>query len=291
MALNEWGMTMYPFVPGHEVCGRVAAAGPAVRGLSVGQRVGLGWFSHSCLHCDQCKSGDHNLCGEAEQTIVGRHGGFANRVRANWEWVTPLSEEVDPISAGPLFCGGITVFNPLLQSNVLPIHHMGVVGIGGLGHMALQFLRAWGCEVTAFSTSPEKADHARRLGAHHFVDSRDESAMKHLAGKFHLILSTVNVELDGDLYISMLAPKGTLHYVGAGPRHSSTIFPMLAAQKGVRATPLGSPVNTRRMMEFATRHKIRPQVEVLPMSEVNRAFDILRHQRIGHRLVLQNDLN
>jgi len=151
-------------VPGHVVIGRVAAIGPAVKSVKVGQQVGLGWFASSCMMCEWCLSGNHNFCPNAEQTIVGRHGGFADKVRAHEVWTIPLPEGINATKARPLFCGGITVFNPIIQSGILPTDRVGVIGIGGLGHMALQFLRAWGCEVTAFSSSPEKTDEAKQMG-------------------------------------------------------------------------------------------------------------------------------
>jgi uncharacterized zinc-type alcohol dehydrogenase-like protein len=150
---NEWGMSKYPFVPGHEVIGTVAALGDQAKGLKLGQRVGLGWSSNSCLSCHQCLSGDHHLCPTVQATIVGRHGGFADRVRAQWTWVRPIPEALDPAKTGPLFCGGVTVFAPLLIHNLPPTARVGVIGIGGLGHMALQFANKWGCEVHAFTTS------------------------------------------------------------------------------------------------------------------------------------------
>jgi len=208
MLNNEWQQTQYPFVPGHEIVGKIKAVGPEVTHLTVGQTVGIGWFSQSCMTCSQCMSGNHNLCPEARGIIVDRHGGFANIVRAHKGWVTPLPEGVNADTAGPLFCGGITVFNPIVQNNIRPTDRVGVVGIGGLGHMALRFLRAWGCEVTAFSTSPDKEEEARQLGAHHFVNSRDTGALEKLAGQFNMVLSTVNVPLPWDAYVNTLRPKG-----------------------------------------------------------------------------------
>ena len=158
---NEWGFTQYPFVPGHEIVGTVQAVGAYTKGVSVGQRVGLGWYAGSCMTCEWCKSGNHNLCPSAVGTIVGRHGGFADKVRAEAAWVIPLPHSFSAAAAGPLFCGGITVFNPIMQFDIKPTDRVGVVGIGGLGHMALRFLDAWGCEVTAFSSSPEKEGEAR----------------------------------------------------------------------------------------------------------------------------------
>lgn len=288
---NDWHMTAYPLVPGHEVVGTIAAVGEGVTHLKPGQTVGLGWYSHSCMTCHQCMSGDHNLCTTAEATMVGRHGGYANRVRAHAEWVVPLPAGIDPRTAGPLFCGGITVFNPLLQNNVRPTDHVGVVGIGGLGHIALAFLRAWGCEVTAFSTSADKEEEARRLGAHNFVNTREPDALAKLAGAFNLILVTVNVPLDWDAYVAALRPRGKVHVVGAAPSVNATLFPMIAGQKSVGASPLGSPASTATMLDFAARHKIAPITEHFPLSKVNDALDRLKSNKARYRLVLENDLS
>ena len=156
MLKNHWEMTEYPMVPGHEVVGRISAKGDAVTNLEVGQRVGLGWFAGSCGTCQPCMGGQQNLCSDAKGTIVGRAGGFAESVRTEALWAIPLPEAIDSEAAGPLFCGGITVFNPIVQNNISPMDRVAVIGIGGLGHMALQFLNKWGCEVTAFSTSPRE---------------------------------------------------------------------------------------------------------------------------------------
>jgi uncharacterized zinc-type alcohol dehydrogenase-like protein len=171
MIQNNWQMSVYPFVPGHEVTGRVIAVGSHVTHLKPGQIVGAGWFSRSCQTCPTCSRGDQNLCPTVEGIIVGRAGGFANHVRVQSHWAVPLPDVLDPLNAGPLFCGGITVFNPIIQCGVSPTDRVGVVGIGGLGHLALQFLHKWGCEVVAFSSNLAKAAEARALGAHRVVDS------------------------------------------------------------------------------------------------------------------------
>jgi uncharacterized zinc-type alcohol dehydrogenase-like protein len=287
---NEWGMSAYPLVPGHEVIGIISKIGDQAKGLSLGQRVGLGWFSASCMHCPPCMDGDHNLCGSVEQTIVARHGGFADKVRAHWSWAIPLPEALDPTKSGPLFCGGITVFNPIVQLGIKPTDKVAVIGIGGLGHMALSFLNNWGCEVTAFTTSPDKAAEAEKLGAHHSLNSRDSGALEQAAGSFDFILSTVNVKLDWNLYIGTLAPKGKLHMVGA------TLEPMdinamglIMGHKSVSGSPLGSPETTRKMLEFCARHSIEPMTESFPMSEVNKALDRLKSGKARYRIVLQAD--
>ncbi|NJK35832.1 MAG: NAD(P)-dependent alcohol dehydrogenase [Oscillatoriales cyanobacterium SM2_2_1] len=289
MLHNHWGITQYPFVPGHEVVGIIASTGDRVTQLQVGQRVGLGWFSHSCGHCHWCMTGDHNLCQTAEQTIVGRHGGFADVVRAYEEWVIPLPESLDPLTAGPMFCGGITVFNPIIQHDIKPTDHVGVIGIGGLGHLALKFLRAWGCAVTAFTSTPAKADEARRLGADRVIDSRDPQALANATNSLDLILCTANANLDWGKYIAALRPKGRLHFVGVVPSAIEThVFPLIAAQKSLSGSPLGSPEITKQMLDFAARHRIAPEVETFSFSAVNEALAHLESGKARYRIVLKH---
>ncbi|MEI6427538.1 MAG: NAD(P)-dependent alcohol dehydrogenase [Pseudanabaena sp. ELA607] len=287
---NEWGITQYPFVPGHEVVGKVAAVGSAVTQLQVGQAVGLGWYSRSCMNCEWCTAGDYNLCPTAEGTIVGRHGGFADRVRAHWRWVMPLPTEIDSSISGPLFCGGLTVFNPIVQFHIKPTDRVGVIGIGGLGHMALRFLHAWGCEVTAFSGNPNKEAEARSLGADHFVDSGNPEALKAIANSLDMILCTANADLDWAAYLTALRPKGRLHFVGVPPSAiSSLAFPLIAAQKSISGSPLGSPATIIQMLDFVSRHDTVPIVEKFPFSQVNEALDHLRSGKARYRIVLELD--
>ena len=162
---NDWGRSKYPLVPGHEVVGRVVAVGEQAKGAKIGDHVGIGWTAGSCMHCARCLSGNQHLCRSAQRTIIGHAGGFADRVRAHWACTIPLPSTLDATTAGPLLCGGITVFNPFVLHSVSPTARVGVVGIGGLGHLALKFANAWGCEVTAFTSSESKYDEAmdRRL--------------------------------------------------------------------------------------------------------------------------------
>jgi len=175
---NDWGISQYPFIPGHEIIGAVAAVGGQVRSLQVGQRVGLGWQSNSCGHCEWCNRGLENLCPDNEGTCVHRNGGYADSVRANARFVIPIPEALASENAAPLLCGGITVYNPMCTHGVNPSSRVGIVGIGGLGHMAIQFAHAFGAEVTAFSTSADKEEEARALGAHKFINSRESKAIK-----------------------------------------------------------------------------------------------------------------
>ena len=286
---NEWGFTQYPFVPGHEVIGTIIATGDAVKNFEFGQRVGLGWHSAYCLSCQTCHSGDHNLCQNAQPTIAGRHGGFADKVRAQAQAVVPLPETLNPDAAGPLFCGGITVFNPLVQFDIKPTSKVAVIGIGGLGHLALQFLNAWGCHVTAFSSSEAKQKEALSLGAHAVLDTRDKTALASAQNQFDLILSTVNVKLDWDAYLATLAPKGRLHFVGATLEPLDIgVFSLIGAQRSISGSPVGSPATIKTMLEFAARHQIEAVTEIVKFEDVNQALQKLRDGKAHYRIVLKH---
>ncbi|HSI82583.1 MAG: NAD(P)-dependent alcohol dehydrogenase [Candidatus Methylacidiphilales bacterium] len=288
---NEWGMSAYPFVPGHEVVGTVVALGDHAKGLKVGQVVGVGWSAFSCLSCHQCLSGNHNLCATNQGTIVGRHGGFANRVRVQWVWARPLPQGLDIAKTGPLLCGGVTVFTPFLAYNVSPTARVGVIGIGGLGHMALQFANKWGCEVHAFTTSDSKEAEAKKLGAHYVHNTRNAGALKSIAGSLDLIISTINVPLDIPGLLATLAPKGRLHLVGAvvDPMPMPAL-PLIFGQKSIAGSPTGSPTAMDAMLEFCARHGIAPITESFQMSQVNEALEHLRSGKARYRIVLTNDL-
>jgi uncharacterized zinc-type alcohol dehydrogenase-like protein len=284
---DEWGMSEYPLVPGHEVIGTIARVGDGVKSRSVGERVGLGWHAGYCMTCPSCLGGDHNLCGSAQATMIGRYGGFADTVRAEEASVVAVPSGLDPAAAGPLFCGGITVFNPLVQFDVRPTDRAGVIGIGGLGHLALQFLNAWGCEVTAFTSSEDKAQQARDLGAHRTVNSRDASALEQAAGTLDFLISTVNVKLDWNAYLAALKPKGRLHIVGAtlDPLDIEA-FSLIMAQRSVSGSPVGSPATIAQMLAFAERHGIQPVTERFAFEKVNDALARLRSGEARYRVVL-----
>ncbi|WP_194790722.1 NADPH-dependent aldehyde reductase Ahr [Pseudomonas sp. UFMG81] len=284
---NEWGISKYPFIPGHEVVGSIVRVGAQVHALKVGQRVGIGWFNGSCMHCTSCMGGSHHLCGTAKPIIIGSHGGFADRVRSHWAWTLPIPDGIDPAAAGPLFCAGSTVFNPLVEFNIKPTDRVGVVGIGGLGHLALRFLNAWGCEVTALTSSLSKQDEAKRLGAHKVVASTDSDAVKAIAGTLDFLLITANANLDWTAMIGTLRAKGRLNFVGIVPSAIPVhVFDLIPQQKTLSASPVGSPSSTATMLEFCARHQIVPQVEYFPMSRVNEAIDHLRSGKARYRVVL-----
>jgi len=287
---NEWGFSGYPVVGGHEVVGSVVALGSAAKGLKLGQKVGLGWMAMSCQTCTSCLSGQPQLCRAGSATIIGRNGGFAERVRAHWLWTCPIPEGLDPAKAGPLLCGGITVFSPFLNFGIKPTHRVGIVGIGGLGHLALKFARAWGCEVTAFTSSESKREEALQMGAHRVVSSVDEKDMKTIAGQLDMVLVTVNVMLNWKALMGTLAPNGRLHLVGILPQPMSLdAMPLIGGQRSVSGSPTGSRQDIDTMLAFAARHGIEPQTEHFPMSRINDALDHLRAGKARYRVVLDAD--
>lgn len=286
---NEWGISQYPAILGHEVIGRISAMGPNAKGLRVGQRVGVGWNSGSCMHCRQCMSGSQHLCAQVQPTIVGHRGGFASHIRANWAWVLPLPEGLNAAEAGPLLCGGVTVFAPL-AAYAQPTQRVGVIGIGGLGHMGVKFAAAYGCEVYAFTSSDRKFSEARALGAHYVASTNDAEAIGKLAGRLDLLVSTVNVKLDWPAMINMLAPNGRLHIVGLvlDPIPVPAVS-IIMQQRSLSGSPTAAPVTIENMLDFAARHQVVPQNEHFPMSQINDAFARLAAGQAHYRIVLDAD--
>ncbi len=286
---NDWGISEYPFIPGHEVIGTVSAVATDVKSLTVGQRVGLGWQSNSCGECEWCLRGLENLCASMEATCVRRHGGYANRVRANVKFVIPIPDALPSEGAAPLLCGGITVYNPLRNHGVNPSSRVGVVGIGGLGHLAIQFAKVFGAEVTAFSTNVQKEEEARSLGAHRFVHSRETKSMRDVAGSLDLIISTINADQDWGVYLQALRPTGTLCFVGVPPSPVELqVFPLISGLRTVSGSPIGSPARLREMLDVAARHGVNATTENFAMARVNEAVEKVKKNKVRYRAVLAN---
>jgi uncharacterized zinc-type alcohol dehydrogenase-like protein len=289
---NEWGVSSFPVIAGHEVIGRISALGEAAqnKGLKVGQRVGIGWTAKSCQHCNACINGEHVNCENGSVPTIMNKGGFASHLRADWQWVIPLPEALDITSAGPLLCGGITVFKPLLMHHVTATSRVGVIGIGGLGHMAIKLLRAMGAEVTAFSSNASKTESIKAMGADRVVNSRDPQALNALAGQFDLIISTVAVDLDWQPYFQALAPHGSFHTVGAVMKPFEVpAFTLITGDRAVTGSSTGSPGQLRSLMKLASRADIAPHVEEFPMSKINEALDHVRAGKANFRVVLKAD--
>ena len=264
---SEWFPASYPVVPGHEVVGRITAVGANAKGRSVGQRVGIGWHSKSCLHCNFCVAGEPNLCGKRQPTIVGRHGGFADKLARALELGHTAARSAGPRQRrAALMCGGGTVFLPFVLHGIKPTDRVGVVGIGGLGHLAVKFARAWGCEVTAFTSTASKREEALCcLGAHKTISSVDVKELKANAGSLDFLLVTVGASLEWDALINTLSPKGRLHIVGVVTEAMKLKSGgLLSWQRSLSGSPTPSPHVLAQMLEFSARHGIAPQVERFP---------------------------
>jgi uncharacterized zinc-type alcohol dehydrogenase-like protein len=292
MVDDEFGYSRFPVVAGHEVAGVVSAIGSAVdqARMQIGQRVAVGAIAGTCMACMFCMTGRHQLCAERDDTILrGDRGGFASSVRASdWRFAYPIPEPIESQHAGPMLCAGVTVFAPFLRHGVKPTDHVGIVGIGGLGHLAIQFARAWGCEVTAMSSSSRKRDEALDLGAHHFIATRESDGLIHAAGTLDFILSTVSADLPWNDYVAALKPQGTLSIVGV-PESAICLSPfeMLYSEKKVSGGIPASRQETIQMLELAARTGIRPMVETFPVTDINRAIGRVRNGEAHYRAVVE----
>ncbi|HEY4381501.1 MAG TPA: NAD(P)-dependent alcohol dehydrogenase [Acidobacteriaceae bacterium] len=286
---NDWGLSKFPFIPGHEIVGTVCAVGKDVKDRKVGERVGIGWQADSCGICEWCRQGDEHLCAQAQPTCVGRNGGYADAVRVNSRFAIPVPEGLDSENAAPLLCAGITVYAPIRNHGVRPSSRVGIVGIGGLGHIGLQFAKAFGAEVTALSTSKDKEEEALKMGADHFVNTRDMEALKKIAGSFDFVLSTVSADQDWQALVNSLRPKGTLCIVGVPPSPVTLqAFPLIAGQKAFSGSPIGSPRDLHEMLDVAARHNVKALTERFPMAKANEAIAKVKKSKVRYRAVLAN---
>ncbi|HTD54897.1 MAG TPA: NAD(P)-dependent alcohol dehydrogenase [Silvibacterium sp.] len=286
---NDWGTSQYPFIPGHEIVGTIAEVGSAVAGFAVGDRVGIGWQADSCGRCEWCRKGEENLCPQAQPTCVHRHGGYAESVRVSARFAVKIPAALESETTAPLLCAGITVYSPLRTLGINPSSRVGVIGIGGLGHLAIQFARVFGAEVTAFSSTANKEDEALGLGAHRFVNSRESKAVNGLAGSLDLILSTANADQDWNGYVNTLRPHGTLCFVGVAPKPISlATFPLIASMRCVCGSNIGSPSQIAEMLDVAARHGVKAKVERFKMSEANLAVKRVKKSQVRYRAVLSH---
>lgn len=285
---NDWGVSQFPLVAGHEVVGEVTDVGNKVTNLKPGDRVGCGWIRNSCRTCDYCLSGEENICRQGYTgLIVGNHGGFADKLRINADFVYKIPEQLDSASAAPLLCAGITVYTPLRTYIKHPATRVGIIGIGGLGHLAIKFAKAMGAEVTAFSSSPSKEAEAKEFGAHHFVKWGTAEEMKYLTNSLDLLLTTSSAELDWDLAFSLLANNGVLCFLGI-PVSSINVplIPLIFGQKSIAGSVVGGRKFMQEMLEFAALNQITPMIETMPLGEINQAMDKVGANKARYRIVL-----
>ena len=284
---DDWGISEYPLVPGHEVVGRIIAAGKAVSDLAVGQRVGVGWLCGACLDCPSCHAGEDTLCGTPKRTCVATVGGFASRIRVDSRFSHPIPQGLSDLRAAPLLCAGVTVYSPLKRLLPRTGRDVGVVGIGGLGHLAVQYASRMGHRVTAIARGPGREQDAKVLGAQFFLDNTDGGQLATSAAAFDLLLVTVSADLDWSVYMRLLRPNGTLCLVGM-PAATITvpIDNLVGEQKTLTGSSIGSRDMTREMLEYSAANEIYPWVVQMPMDQVNEALQILADGEARYRIVL-----
>jgi alcohol/geraniol dehydrogenase (NADP+) len=284
---NDWGRSRYPLVPGHEVVAEVVALGSGVSHLKVGDRVGVGWQSTSCLHCIQCLRGKENLCADSRGTIVHRYGGFADLMVADARFAFLLPDSLPTETAGPLMCGGITVYSGLRTAGMTSGQEIGVIGVGGLGHMAVRFASRLGNRVTAFTTSKDKADFAHQLGAKEAVIVPPGQSPPAPKRKLDIIISTIPYALDVVAYLNHLAPDGTLVFVGVPPEKVSLpIGELLKGRRRIMGSGIGSRPMIAEMLSIAERFDIQPIVEVFDFADFALALERVRSNAVRYRAVL-----
>lgn len=280
---------MFPQVGGHEIVGKIVAVGAEVKHLALGTNVGVGWYKSACGHCESCMSDYHSLCPSIIPTCAGGNkGGFAEAIRVPADYAFPIPEGLPLQLAGPLLCGGITVYSPLVEYDAVA-KHVGVVGIGGLGSMAIQFARARGNHVTALSSSIDKIDLVKSLGAHAFVNTKDADAFKAAADSLDLIIVTVGAPVDFSSYLTLLKRNGTIVFVGAA--QSELRIPifgeLLLKQLRVAGSATGGRKCIQDMLLFATEHKVYPLVEEFAFADINKAMEAVDANKVRFRAVLK----
>ena len=296
MAHNDWGMSIYPMVPGHEIVGIVTAVGPDVTKYKVGDKVAVGCLVDSCQKCRQCASGHEQFCVEVATLTYSSldrrdgsitFGGYSDHIVTRQEFVLKLPDSLDISRAAPLLCAGITTYSPLKKYGVGPGQKVGVAGLGGLGHMGVKIAHALGAHVTMITTSPGKGDDARALGADEVLISKDADAMNAAAGTFDFILDTIPVGHDVNPYLNLLAPNGNMVLVGAIEPLPSVHGGLLAMRNRTLAGSLiGGLPETQEMLDFCGEHGIHPEIETIRLGEVNEAYDRLVRGDVRYRFVI-----
>lgn len=287
---DYYGITTFPFVPGHEIVGYVEARGRKVSGLEEGDRVGIGWQGRSCMRCEWCAQGEDQLCQDiAEMGTWERHGGFASSVTVDSRFAYPLPAAMAPAVAAVLMCAGLSVYSPLRTYAAESGQRVGIFGVGGLGHLAIQFAHALGCEVTALSSSPAKEQEAVAFGADHFVVTGDRARMRPIDYALDLVLCTAHGELDWEELLMTLRKRGRLVLVGF-PDLSTNSTDVVAHELSITGSFLGNRATMREMLSFAEAQGVAPRVEQMAMTEVNDAIRRLKENRAHYRIVLNNDI-
>ena len=295
-ARNEWGGTVYPNVPGHEIVGRVTKVGAGVTKYKVGDLVGVGCMVDSCRECESCKEGLEQYCEEGNTGTYNAHdkhlnqqtfGGYSERVVVDEDFVLRVPENLDVAAAAPLLCAGITTYSPLRHWNVGPGKNVGIVGIGGLGHMAVKIAKAMGAHVVVITTSESKFADAKRLGADDVILSTDTEQMKANARSLHFILDCVSAQHDINAYLSLLKRDGGLTLVGA-PENPLPVaaFSLISARISFAGSMIGGIAETQEMLDFCGKHNITSDIEMINIQDINKAYDRLLKSDVKYRFVI-----
>jgi uncharacterized zinc-type alcohol dehydrogenase-like protein len=296
MSRDEWGGSLYPMVPGHEIIGTVISVGSEVTKVKPGDRAGVGCFVDSCRTCPSCEAGLENYCDHGftgtynSMTRDGKtlnFGGYSEQIVTDEHFVLKVSEKLDPAAAAPLLCAGITTWSPLRHWKVGPGQNVGIVGLGGLGHMGIKFARSLGAHVTCFTTSKSKVADAQRLGAHEVVLSSDADAVAKLAHRFDFILDTVSANHDLNTYLGLLKREGTLCLVGVPPEAAAIhAFGLVMGRKRLAGSLVGGLPETQEMLDYCAEHGIVSDIEVIPASAINKAYDRMLRSDVKYRFVI-----
>ena len=295
-ARGEWGSTKYPCVPGHEIVGRIVKVGREVKNFREGEMAAVGCMVDSCHTCANCNEGLEQFCTNGATftyNSVDKHtgghtfGGYAKSIVVDEQFVLRLADTLDPAASAPLLCAGITTYSPLRRWNVGEGQKVGVVGLGGLGHMGVKFASSFGAHVVLFTTSPGKTDDARRLGAHEVVVSKNTDEMNKHANSFDFILDTVSANHDLNAYLSLLKRDGTLTLVGAPPNPVPVAaFSLIAPRRQLAGSLIGGIPETQEMLDFCAERGITSDVELIPIDKINEAYDRMLKSDVKYRFVI-----
>ncbi len=295
-ARDEWGGSMFPMVPGHEIAGVVTQVGAKVRKYKVGDSVGVGCFVDSCRHCPQCEKGLEQYCAEGMTATYNAKerdgktptfGGYSNQIVVDEKYVLQIPKNLPLDAAAPLLCAGITLYSPLKHWNAGPGKKVAIVGLGGLGHMGVKIAHAMGAEVTVLSHSLKKVDDGKRMGAAHFYATSDASTFEKLQGKFDLIVNTVSEEIDWNQYLNLLAVDGTMVVVGI-PENQVPVgaFSLIGGRRSLAGSLIGGIAETQEMLNFCGKHNIACDIELIPIQKVNEAYERVIKSDVRYRFVI-----
>ena len=293
---GEWGEILYPSVPGHEIVGRVVAVGSDVQKFKEGDMAGVGCFVDSCRHCHSCREGLEQYCengfvatygGQAKDGSAPTQGGYSNNIVVDEQYVLRVPLHMDLSRVAPLLCAGITTYSPIKEWKIGEGHKVGIVGLGGLGHMAVKIAAAKGADVTVLSTSPEKSKDAYELGAHDFANTRDKEVVKSMANSFDFIINTVSAPHDYNMYMNMLKRDGTMILLGAPPAPAEIMAGnLLFKRRRLVGSLIGGIAETQEMLDYCATHNILSDVEVIPIDYVNEAYERMVKGDVKYRFVI-----